>query len=61
MRLQKKKEVYIMEKLENLFNKKMGIILFYVIVAVFALMLTERVKVIDNSTQVVKQNQTFYA
>ena len=61
MRLQKKKEVYIMEKLENLFNKKMGIILFYVIVAVFALMLTERVKVIDNSTQVVKQNQTYYA
>ena len=61
MRLQKKKEVYIMEKLENLFNKKMGIVLFYVIVAVFALMLTERVKVIDNSTQVVKQNQTFYA
>lgn len=49
-----------MEKLENLFNKKMGIILFYVIVAVFALMLTERVKVIDNSTQVVKQNQTYY-
>ena len=49
-----------MEKLENLFNKKMGIILFYVIVAVFALMLTERVKVIDNSTQMVKQNQTFY-
>ena len=61
MRLQKKKEVYIMEKLENLFNKKMGIVLFYVIVAIFALMLTERVKVIDNSTQVVKQNQTFYA
>lgn len=50
-----------MKKLENLFNKKMGIVLFYVIVAIFALMLTERVKVIDNSTQVVKQNQTFYA
>ncbi len=50
-----------MEKLENLFNKKMGIVLFYVIVAIFALMLTERVKIIDNSTQVVKQNQTFYA
>ena len=50
-----------MEKLENLFNKKMGIVLFYVIVAIFALMLTERVKVIDNITQVVKQNQTFYA
>ena len=35
-----------MEKLEKIFNSKLGIVLFYIVIAILALMLTKKVEVI---------------
>lgn len=50
-----------MEKLEKIFNSKLGIVLFYIVIAILALMLTKKVEVINNNSQSVKTVESCYS
>lgn len=50
-----------MEKLEKIFISKLGIVLFYIVIAILALMLTKKVEVINNNSQSVKTVESCYA
>lgn len=50
-----------MEKLEKIFNNSKGIIIFYIIIAILALMLTKTINNVNNSTSQIVESETYYA
>lgn len=50
-----------MKKLENLFKEAKGIILFYIIVVILAIILTNKIEDIDSKSQRDITNKTYYA
>lgn len=48
-------------KIGKIFNSKLGIVLFYIVIAILALMLTKKVEVINNNSQSVKTVESCYA
>jgi len=50
-----------MEKLKNLFNEMKGIILFYIIVGILTLILTNKVEDINSQAQNEITGRTYYA
>ena len=51
-----------MEKIQNIFNKKVGIVLFYVIVALLSLLLTRSISNVNStSSNQVEREVTYYA
>lgn len=51
-----------MEKLENIFKNYKGLVVFYLVVAVLALMLTKKVDNINSQAEkLVKEKTSYYA
>lgn len=51
-----------MEKIEKIFNNSKGIIVFYIIVAILAVMLTKTINnVNNNSTSQFVESESYYA
>lgn len=50
-----------MEKLEKIFNGYKGLIIFYIIVAVLAFMLTKKIEDINSQAQNIVVKETYFA
>lgn len=50
-----------MEKLEKVFNGYKGLIIFYMIVAILAFMLTKKIEEVNSQAQNVVVKETYYA
>ena len=49
-----------MEKVEKIFNNYKGLIIFYIIVAILAFMITKKIEGINSQAQI-KVEKTYYA
>ena len=50
-----------MEKFERLFNSYKGLLIFYIIVAVLAFLLTKKIEEINSQAQNIIINETYFA
>lgn len=50
-----------MEKLEKIFNEMKGIVIFYIIVAILAFILTNKIEDINSQAQNEISEKTYYA
>lgn len=50
-----------MGKFENLFNDYKGLVIFYIIVAVLAFLITRKIEEINSQAEVIKISETYYA
>jgi hypothetical protein len=50
-----------MEKIKNLFESYKGLIIFYIIVALLAFLLTKKIEEINSQAEITEVRETYYA